>query len=170
MEKPVAQLHQILHKLTGLHRQLLDLVRQERETLVQANIQEIEGITFQKQALIEGIHQAESSRLKLLGELALLWRRPIRDLTLPQIIIEVQGRDPSAAEQLRTQYNALTHLIQRISEQNSDNRALIEKSLEHIHQMKRNVLGEASQKSSVYTPNAQKTVQAQGARLLSREA
>jgi flagellar biosynthesis/type III secretory pathway chaperone len=148
----------------------MDLVRAEREALTDANLKTIEMITSSKQALVEEIHRVENLRLKLVTELALLWKRPFKELTLTNIIIKIQGYDPKGADQLRSTYNTLTILIQRITDQNNDNKALIEKSLDHIHSMKKNILSEATSKSNTYTQQGQKSSTHPSSRLISREA
>ena len=170
MEKPLSEIYQVLQKLVGLHRQLMDTVRMERDALVQADLKSIRDATCAKQALIEAIKQAETVRIKLLGELALLWKKPIRELTLPQIIIAVQGSDLKGAEQLRSIFNTLTILVQRIREQNDDNRTFVECSLEHVNEMKQNILGASVPKSNTYTQQGQKSNPVSGARLISKEA
>jgi flagellar biosynthesis/type III secretory pathway chaperone len=170
LEQPLSGILEILHKLTGLHRQLLDCVRSEREALVQADTKAIESVTAQKQGLIETIRQTEIARLRAVNELATLWNKPARDLTLPNIVIAIQGRDPKGAEQLRSVFNALTILIQRITDSNKDNQALVERSLEHVRKMTRNVLGEAAPRAQTYDPSGQRANQPPGARLISKEA
>jgi flagellar biosynthesis/type III secretory pathway chaperone len=169
VEKSVENIYQLLQKLTGLHRQLLESMRIERDSLVQADLKAIQTVTSAKQALIEEIHQTEQLRLTHINELAHLWKKKRQDLTLSKVIIEVQGKDPAKAEQLRSVSNALTILIQRIKAQNSENEAFISKSLEHINQMKTNILGEVIPKSNTYTPSAQKAKAPQTTRLISRE-
>jgi flagellar biosynthesis/type III secretory pathway chaperone len=169
-QDPIQRLHEALQKLIGLHRQLLDSVRLEREALTAASLKDIQDATFAKQALIEAIRQAETERLRATGELAIAWKRPVKDLTLGEIVIAVQGRDAKTAETLRSSLNALNLLIKRIREQNDDNRGLVERSLEHVHQMKRNVLGEAVPNTGTYTQQGQKNPATGGARLISKEA
>ena len=149
----------------------MDIVRMEREALVQADVRGIQEATVAKQAMIEGIQRAETERLKALSELAVLWKRPMRDLTLPAIIVTIQSLDPKFTEQLRSAYNALTILIKRITESNKDNQVLVERSLENIHHMKQNILGESVPKASTYTQNGQKVNQTtSGPRFVSKEA
>lgn len=170
MDKILTQVYEKLQKLVGLHRQLLEAVRTERESLVQADLSAIHSVTSHKQALLGSIHQVESERLRAMGELAVLWKKPFKELTLPHLIIQIQGHDAKGAEQLRTAYNTLKLLIQRISEQNQDNRALIEQSLGHLHNMKKNILGETVPRSNTYTHQGQQKSRPQVSRLLSKEA
>jgi len=170
VEKPVLDIHQSLQKLIGLHRQLLDIVRLERGALVEANLKAIQDVTVSKQALIEAIGQAELERQKHVGTLALLWKKPVRELMISQIIILIQARDQKLAEQLRSDFNALSVMIRHISDQNTDNQVLVERSLSHVHNMKKNVLGEGAPKTDTYNPQGQKTSSAGNSRLISQEA
>lgn len=167
---PFAVILASLQKLIGLHRQLLEACRAEREALVQADLRQIQESTLAKQGLIDSIRHAESQRIDAVSQLSMLWKKPVRELSLPNLIIAVQGQDPKGAEQLRSVFNALTILIQRITEQNDDNRQLVERSLAHVNDMKRNVLGEAVPKSDTYTPQGQRSGVTGGARLISHEA
>jgi flagellar biosynthesis/type III secretory pathway chaperone len=166
---PLQLIHSSLQKLIGLHRQLLEVCRSEREALTQADLKRIEETTLAKQGVVEEIRQAEGRRIQHVAELAMLWKKPIRELSLPSLIIAIQGQDPKAAEQLRSAYNALTVLIQRITEQNDDNKALVQRSLSNVNEMKRNVLGEAVPKSNTYTAQGQRAGVTGGARLISKE-
>lgn len=169
MERPLSEIHQALQKLIGLHRQLMENVRLEREALTQADLKAIHDCTAAKQALIESIRQAEAQRLRAMGELAKLWGKTLGELSLGAIVIHLQDKDLEAAEKFRSVLNTLTVLIQRISEQNDSNRALLEASLVHVHTMKKNILGESVPKSNVYNPQGQKSGGASGARLISKE-
>jgi hypothetical protein len=169
-QKIFHQIYETLQRLTGLHRQLMDTVRMEREALVAADLKGIEDATFAKQTLIEAIRQSESDRIRATTELAMLWKKPLRDLTLPGIVTLIQTSHPKLSEQLRSAYNALTILIKRITELNQDNLLLVQNSLAHIHEMKKNILGERTPKSNTYNPKGQKAMGATGARLISKEA
>ena len=170
LEKQVTEIYQTLQKLIGFHRQLREAVQAERAALVSADIPAIQEAVSLKQGLIEEIRRAEAQRVKATSELASLWRKDSSELTLPKLIIIVQGKDLKFAEQLRSSLNAITVLINHITEQNESNRALVERSLEHVHEMKKNVLGESVPKSTTYTQQGQRSSGMQGARILSKEA
>lgn len=170
MENLLNPLLKSLQRLLGLHRQLLDCVRAEKEAFRDANLKAIQEGTYAKEALIESIKGVEHERLKVMAVISQQLKKPLKDLTLPKLIIEVQGKSPALAEQLRTAYNALTVIIQRISEQNRYNHGLIEQSLMHLNHMKRNVLGESAPRSNTYSAQGQKVNGAGSSRLLSKEA
>ncbi|MBI3534442.1 MAG: flagellar protein FlgN [Deltaproteobacteria bacterium] len=170
MEKTIEQIFQVLQKLILLHRQLLEKVREEKEALVHVDVSAIEGITQTKEALTESIRNEESKRLKLVGELAIEWKIPLRSLTLSQLIIEVQGRDLKTSNQLRSAYQTLTFLVQRIQEQNRNNVHLVEGSLNRIQNMKKNVLNESAGNTKTYTSQGQSAVANAKSIMLSKEA
>lgn len=170
MENLLDPLLKSLQRLLGLHRQLLDCVRAEKEAFRDADLKAIQECTYNKEALVESIKGAEQERLKIMATVASAIKKPLKDLTLPHLIIETQAKHAKLADQLRTSYNALTIIIQRISEQNAYNRGLIEQSLAHLDSMKKNVLGEAAPRSGTYSAQGQKVNGAGSSRLISKEA
>lgn len=170
MEKPLEQIYQHLQRLIGLHRQLLDVVRVEREALIQAEVIGIQEATLAKQAAIEAIQRAETERLKSIAELAILWKQPVRELTLGVIITRLEPFDQRQAEQFRSAQATMNLLIRQASEQNEDNRALVSRSLDHINQMKQNVLGESSPQAGTYNQQGAKNRGSGASRLISKEA
>jgi tRNA A37 N6-isopentenylltransferase MiaA len=170
VEKILNDLFQVLQKLFGQHRQLLEIVRTERENLIQLDKDALVAILSRKQSTIEAIGQAENQRLQLVSELGRLWGRPSSELTLTQIVIEIQGFNPKLAEQYRSTYHALTILIQRISEQNRDNQKFLNRSIDNIAEMKRNVLGVAATARGTYSHQGQRVTGASSSHLISREA
>ncbi len=168
-DETTAKLHQSLQKLIGLHRQLLEAVRQERDSLLSADLKLVQDSTYAKEALIESIRQAEVERMRITGDYALAWKKPLSELSLSNIIIGIQGDNLKAADQLRSSQNALQVLVSRIVEQNSNNRKICERSLTHFNAMKKNVLGESAPRSDVYSQQGQRVNGPAQSRLLSRE-
>jgi hypothetical protein len=166
----IQQIQLILQKQIGFHRQLLEVVRLERESLINADLKAIQECTFAKEGLIESIRGAESERMRMVGELAMIWRKPAKDLTLNQIIIEIQGKDLKLADQLRSSLTTLSIMVQRISEQNKANREIVDRSMVHINAMKKNVLGESTPRSDTYSSQGQKISPQSSSRLISKEA
>lgn len=169
LDKKIIEIHQILQRLVGFHRQLLEVVRSEREALASADLKGIQESTYAKEALIESIKLLEAERIRALTILAAIWKKPVQELTVSSIAILIQGEDPKGAEQLRSSLNALAILVNRIQEQNDYNRELVERSLEHLQNMKNNVLGETVPKSQTYNPQGQRSSPVNGARLFSKE-
>jgi len=169
-QRSVAELQDSLRELTRLHRQLLDVCVLEREALKQADLKAIQEIAVRKQGMVDAIRAAEGKRMNRVASLAMIWKRPLRELTLPTIIADAQAHDPRGVDQLRSTFEALKLLISQITEANDANRSLVEKSLEHVAAMKKNVLGESVPKSNTYNPQGQRQSGSSGARLFNKEA
>jgi len=166
----LAEIYHALQKLIGLHRQLLEATRGEHQAIVEANLKGIQMATNMKQALVETIGQTESSRLKSTGQLAAVLGKNPAELTLKNIIQIAQDVDRAVSDSLRTSYNVLNLLIQRITEQNQSNKILIENSLAHMQKLRGNALTEASSASVTYTQQGEKSVNVKSSHLISREA
>jgi hypothetical protein len=162
-----------LQKLLGLHRQLWDQVRTEREALVNANRNSIQEIALAKKALVISIREIETKRLSTVSKIAGIWKKPGQELLLSEIILAVQTRDPPLSQSLQTLQNALRHLLERIQILNESNRQLVDASMKHVDVMKRNLMGEVEPRSSLYTQSGNKSptsAQAAQSRFLSTEA
>lgn len=172
MDQNFQALHACLQKLIGIHRQLLETVRQEHEAIMNAQHKDLQEAVYAKEALIEGIRQQELLRQAVVDKIATLLNRPIEEITLSIIVLEVQNKDAKFSELLRSSQTALKMLAERVIEQNNYNRDLIKRSLDHVHEMKRNVLGESKPKSQTYTAQGRKSLvgeQNGNARLISKE-
>ncbi len=156
--------------MIGLHRQLYEVCKMEREAFISADSKQILEHTQAKELIIETIRHAEAERIRISVSLAALWKKPLSELTLNFIIREIEPQDPKNSERFRSALTALTALIERARKLNESNRSLVESSLEHVHAMKKNVLGEAVPQSDTYGNQGQKLAQTGGARLLSTEA
>ena len=163
-------LYVCLQRMLGLHRQLYETCKLEREAFVAADVKLITEQTHAKELVIETIRQAEAERIRISTFLSLEWKIPLRELTLSNIIKEVEPRDAPTAEKFRSALTALTVLIERAKKINESNRELVEQSLSHVNAMKKNVLGEALPSTETYGSQGQKLPQTGGARLLSTEA
>lgn len=163
-------LYAVLSRMLGLHRQLYETCKLERDAFVAADVKLITEQTHAKELIIETIRQAEAERIRISTFIALDWKVPLKDLTLNFIIREVEPRNAERAERFRSALTALTVLIDRAKKLNESNRELVEKSLEHVNAMKKNVLGEAVPATDTYGNQGQKLPNTSGARLLSTEA
>lgn len=164
------QFYDCLSQLVTSHRQLLDLVRREKEVLVSANLEAIQKVVLEKEVLVTSIHQLEQERKQFIERLARTWNKPIEELNLEMIILEVQALSRDLAEKFRSVWNALKVLLNRILSQNSENRALVENSLSHLRQMRQNTLSELEQFSKTYNPKGVSVAKTSEARLISQEA
>ncbi len=170
MKKVLDQFFQILENLVGLHRQLLDLIRIEKEALISADLKKVQEITNAKEVLLSSIQSTEIERQKLVSEFSIIMKIPRKELTLSRLIIQIQADYKKHADRFRSALNALSFLIRRITDQNKENSVLVKESISHIEQMKENVLQENSKKSEIYSNKGNKINPSRDSRLISKEA
>jgi len=170
MEKTFLELHQQLQKLLTHHRQLLELLRSERDALVAADVEQIEARALEKQTLLDQVARTDDARAALVELIAAKQGVSAQPLTLSRLAIIAQGLDLKLGEQLRSVQQALSYTLGRVEEQGNYNRALVERSLESLVQMKKNIVGGESPNAGTYSATGQKSNQSAGARLFSREA
>lgn len=169
MNADLEKIHELLQKLVGLHRQLIETVRAERSALEQVDVKAVQEAVYAKELLIHSLKETELERIRRMAALAASWKPPLVDVSLNQFILFLQGRDKEAADRFRSVYNTLTILVKHVDDQNKENKKLVEKALEHIGAMKRNVLGEVSPHAGTYTQKGMKSDQNAGSRLISKE-
>lgn len=164
MEELLNTLQNLLSRHIGLHRQLLELVRLENEAIVQMNLKEIQEITFSKEAVINAIQSCEESRRLTSSQIG------VESLDSLILSLQDQGRT-DLSEQFRTAYSTLRLLIEHISDQNDQNKGLVDHSLAHIQNMKKNILGVADSQNTTYTSHGQSHSASEGRpRLIEQEA
>ena len=172
MSHPVRKLYENLYAQVGHYRQLVETLRLEHAALVDANYRGVQEAVAQKESLIVAIQRAEGERLNVTAELAVDWNVAYESLSLTQIIHLQQAPergDPKLADQLQSVLNTLRVLVKKVAQQNQDNSALVQASMQHIEVMKRNVLGEPIQKSETYTPQGMKKPGQPTSRFLTQE-
>ncbi len=176
MEKILIQkIYTAIRRLIGLHRKLLDAVRAEKSALVEADLRQTQEMLALKESLLAEIQITEQDRVRQVAELAAVYQIPVADFTLSAMVLSIQGNDLKVADQFRAAQNALSILVKHIVSQNRDNGVLIERSLQNLEVMKRNVLTELEPQATTYSAAGRRVSSSSGAgptgsRLLSREA
>jgi flagellar biosynthesis/type III secretory pathway chaperone len=163
------KLHESLQELIGLHRQMYEVVKSENEALTNADVKGTFEAATTKEALVHWIHQSEMSRQAVVYALAA--QEDLENPSLKDLIIYFQSKEPELSQQLQTDLSSLVILVERIQNQNRVNGELVERSLKHIHNMKKNIFGEVSP-AKTYNQQGQKnqySAGASGPRLVSKE-
>ncbi len=169
MMEPKEKLHTSLQELIGLHRQLYEVVKVENESLTNADVKATYEAATAKEALVHWIYQTEMSRQAI--TYALSQSENLQSPTLKELILHYQAKDAEYANQLQLDLSSLTILIERIQKQNRLNGSLVESSLKHIHNMKKNIFGEVNP-AKTYNQQGQKNQVSAGSggpRLVSKE-
>jgi flagellar biosynthesis/type III secretory pathway chaperone len=129
-------MHSLFTELTALlrqeiehYRRLLELVRRERNRIVQGNLSSLVELTQKKQAITTELAQLERSRQSLLDRLARELGEPAHTLTLAHV---ARRAPPEFAEVLNTLLSDFRGVIGRLVAGNDVNRSLLDRSLELV--------------------------------------
>lgn len=144
-----------LAQLVALHRQLLQIVQTEHEAVVAADLKMIESTTEMKQDLIRDIRLEETNRIRLTQAFVETQIGSGSALTASLILSTLRKTDPEHVDEFLSLNQGLGSLIQQIKEQNLSNSVLLEKSIHHIQEMKKNILSESVPHASTYTQQGQ---------------
>jgi len=168
MKEKLEDLYQSLYRHVGHHKQLLELVRLEGEILVGADVLKIQDVLNSKTVLLNSIALEEKRRQGISELLKGHFKKPSEQITLQEVIHELDGLDPENATRFRALLNTLTILVERITEQNRKNGDLIEVALKHVSKMRENIIGQENT-SSTYTAKGKQRSGGAGRNLVSKE-
>lgn len=119
VERAFQKLEANLEELTKIYRSLLDIVRKEKDLLLQANREALEESNKLKEELLFKLRAQDSLRSRYAMDLAGLVGADVENPRLLELAQKLAGTP--AADRLRTQHSALDMLIKRITEINKEN-------------------------------------------------
>ena len=166
------KLHASLQELIGLHRQLYEVVKAENEAITNADLKATYDAVAAKEALVHWIHQSEMSRQAVTYALAQAENLETTTPTLKQLILHFQASNEDLSNRLQIDLNSLVVLVERIKKQNELNGRLVEASMKHVNNMKKNIFGETTHQARTYNQQGQKNqggMNEHGPRLVSKE-
>lgn len=137
------------HQLT-LYRQLIDVLREEREHLVAVRFKEIRESTYAKEAILDEIHREEFRRQKWVQQAAAFLGMDAKEITVEIIASKIGG--PERYEPLVSLKHTLIHMVTKAKEMNFESKRLVESALKDSQELKKNILGISSEKPQVYGP------------------
>jgi flagellar biosynthesis/type III secretory pathway chaperone len=118
-----------LEELTTLYRHLLDLVRKEKQLLIDANMDKLQENNENKENLLFKIKTTDSLRARYAAELASLVQADAENPRLLDIAKNVGGPE---GERLRVIHAALDMLIRRLSTLNKENEEVAQSALKNL--------------------------------------
>jgi len=166
------KLHASLQELIGLHRQLYEVIKAENDAISNADLKATYDAVAAKEALVHWIHRAEMSRHAVTYTLAQSENLETQSPTLKELILHFQASNPDLSNRLQVDLNSLVVLVERIKKQNELNGRLVESSLKHVNNMKKNIFGETTHQGRTYNQQGQKNAGSSnehGPRLVSKE-
>lgn len=159
----------VLDKLVVLHRNLLDVLREEIAHMSQVDLKGLGDTAQAKELLLSEIWNHEQLRLQSTEKLALSLQTKPEDATLLSIADKLPQQE---GDKLRAARTALNMLVSEAKELNSQNMSFAESSLNRIEEMKKNALGIShnASKENYSNSGVRQPMPEQGGRLLSTEA
>lgn len=125
-EKMISNLDDMLKN----YRQLLDIVRKEKDLLITSNIEQLNDNNNAKEQVIIKIKALDAVRMTYAAELAHLVGA---DTAQPRLLEIAQKIGGAEAEKLRTMHAALEMVIKRLSEINKTNVVYAESALQTVN-------------------------------------
>lgn len=119
-----------LEEMTKLYRQLLDLVRKEKQLLIDADMTKLQENNEIKENLLFKIKSIDGLRMRYAAELASLVGA---DHENPRLLDIAKNLGGAEGDRLRVIHSALDLLIKRLSELNKDNEAVAQSALKNLN-------------------------------------
>lgn len=140
------------HQLS-LYRQLIDLLRVEKEQIIGVNLKELRNSTYSKEAILDEISREEQRRKAWCLDAAKTSGIEEKNITIEWVVSNMAtGQE---VDQLLSLKQALSHLILKAREMNLDNQSLVKSALVDAQEMKKNILGLSTDQPKVYGKNGQ---------------
>lgn len=166
MEQSYSSLVKILEDEIKAYRGLLDLVRREKELLIEAKIPDLEEINFAKLKSIDAIQEVDKQREKAARELA---QEIGANAERPRLLeMAVLIPEPNSSR-LRNLHATLDLLMRRLKELNKSNQILANAALKVVNGCLNEIKTTISPMKPIYNPKGSKTVPEGVGHFISRE-
>lgn len=126
IERAQSKLVHNLDELVSLYRQLLAIVRKEKDFLLEAKTKELQENNLQKDQLLQKVRIVDTLRQKHAEELAVLIGA---DADNPRLLEIAQKLPETIGDKLRQMHATLDVIIRRLIELNSENEAYAKTAL-----------------------------------------
>ncbi len=125
MENSFKALDELLVNKTRLYSKFIDLLKEEWTAVTQNNLERLEEILENKEALVEEIQEINVMREKVVHTIAINQKIPVQEITLKKII---ELKENLWSERMEHHRKKLREQIEIINELNLTNRNLINRS------------------------------------------
>jgi flagellar biosynthesis/type III secretory pathway chaperone len=156
-----------LDDLVKIYRSLLDVVRREKEILVESRLDELNENNKSKDTLLVRIRSLENSRTKLARDLAVLTGS---DVDQPRLLELAANLPKEQGDRLRNMHSVLELLIRRVSEVNKTNEELVQSALRSITGAMEAIKDGLAPAAKTYGQKGSISTKTEGGALVSREA
>ena len=164
-----AELYYSLEKLVALHRNLVDLLREEYSHMAAVDLVGVADTARAKEVILADVWSFEQLRIGCATKLAAALNLESEEASLLKI---AERLTVSEGEKLRAMRTSLNLLVLQAKELNLKNMGFAQSSLARIEAMKKNALGlsNTAKKENYSNSGVRQPIAEQGGRLLSTEA
>jgi flagellar biosynthesis/type III secretory pathway chaperone len=129
LDRIYLKLENNLEDMTKFYRQMLDLLRKEKEYLIGAEIEKIEETNKQKDFILNRLKSLDALRAKYASDLA---EQLGLDPAQPRLLEIARKIGGTRADKLRSMHATLEILIKKIPELNRENEQYAQSALSHL--------------------------------------
>jgi flagellar biosynthesis/type III secretory pathway chaperone len=128
----IDQLVDVMKQQTERHNELYGLSLEEKDALIQNDIETLQNLVNLKNMVISQNNRLEKQRISLVKDIAEVMGHKITDELALSDVIEILKDQPTEQEKLREAGTALRESVNKLKEINDLNKTLLESSLEFV--------------------------------------
>ncbi len=139
------KLHDNLEDMVKIYRQLLEIVRKEKDILIEAKAESVEETSYAKDTLLTKARAMDALRVRYAEEMAGMVSGDTENPRLLEIAQKLGGNE---GEKLRSIHSTLELLIKRITDFNTENETLAKNAIKALNgqmtEIKETITGKTS--------------------------
>ncbi|NQZ00800.1 MAG: flagellar protein FlgN [Bdellovibrionales bacterium] len=166
-QKNFTELDKVLQHEIKIYRNLLDIVRKEKELLVASRLDDLSENNRSKEAQLIKLRSLEQQRVKLATELCQALSLPADEPRLLDISNELGGE---LGDRLRNLHSVLSLLLKRVHELNQSNERLVNSALNSITGALKSLKSALDENPTYKRQGSEVKGSSQSGQLVSREA
>lgn len=131
MASLIEELISTLEEENKIYEELIHIAEKKTRIIIKNNLEELQKITEKEQDYVDKINTLEYKREEVVSNVGIVLSRNPKELTLKEIIL-ILKKQPKEQQCLSKLRDTLKQNINRLTQINSQNKALIDESLEII--------------------------------------
>lgn len=167
LDRIYLKLENNLEEITKLYRQMVDVLRKEKEHLIKAEIDKLDESNKLKEAIIVRLKSLDALRVKYATDLT---EQLGLDINQPRLLEIARKLGGSKADKLRCVHAALEILMKKIPELNKENEQYVKSALSNVNGAIDNIKGTLAGPSTYRREGLKEKGSEVTGNLISREA
>ncbi len=131
MASLIEELISTLEEENQIYQELIPIAEKKTRIIIKNDLKQLQAVTEQEQNYVDRINALEHKREGIVSNVGVVLSRDPKDLTLKEIVF-ILKKQPQEQKKLAELRESLRHNIHRLTQVNSQNKVLIDESLEII--------------------------------------